>query len=312
MAFSAFSMKGRNLTVIVLAVVLIVLPFLIPSYYVTIVAYAFTLALIALGVNFILAYGEMPSFGHAAFYALSGYIAAITFSWYGFHPVASFVLGVIVAMAIGLGVSPIFIRRRGIYFAILTLVFGEVIHRVFWYTKAVGGSDGMSLPVWFDRISGYYIVVFLLAVGCLLFHVLSNTAFGRALKAIGENEVRAAFIGYNTSFYKMLAFGLSGIFPALAGAFRVGYDGYVCPEFASVHISAEAIVVSFLGGIGSIIGVIIFSIFLTLLLHILSSYWLGYAMVIGIMVILVVLFIPGGVIPSLRARSSKKQAGGKK
>lgn len=296
-----------RLLIIVPFAFLLVLPLLIPSYYATIMAYAFTLALIALGVNFILAYGEMPSFGHAAFYALSGYVAAIVFSWYGYHPLVAFVLGVLVAVAIGFAVAPIFVRRRGIYFAILTLVFGEVIHRVFWYTKAVGGSDGMSLPVWFDRITGYYIVLFLLIFGCLLFHALSNLPFGRALKAIGENEVRASFIGYNTSLYKMIAFALSGVFPAFAGAFRTGYDGFVCPEFASVHISAEAVVVSFLGGVGSILGTIIFSIFITLLLHILSSYWLGYAMVIGIMVILVVLFIPGGVIPLVRSRLARKK-----
>ncbi|HID19075.1 TPA: branched-chain amino acid ABC transporter permease [Candidatus Bathyarchaeota archaeon] len=303
-------LKSRQLQVIILPMALLLaLPFLIPSYYVTIMAYALTLALIALGVNFLLAHGEMPSFGHAAFYALSGYTAAIAFSWYGIPAWLSFILGVLVAMAVGFGIAPIFVRRRGIYFAILTLVFGEVIHRVFWYTKAVGGSDGMSLPVWFDRVSGYYIILFLLFIGCLLFYTISNTPFGRALKAIGENELRAAFIGYNISLYKMMAFALSGIFPALAGAFRMGYDGFICPEFASVHISAEAVVVSFLGGIGSILGTIIFSVFITLLLHILASYWLGYAMVIGIMVILVVLFIPGGVIPLLRIRLARKSGG---
>ncbi len=281
-------------------------PYLMPTYYVSLLADAFALALVAMGVNLMLAYAELPSFGHAAFYGVAAYVVAMAFMWLKMPVWACFVLAVIVSLGLGLAIGSFSIKRRGIYFAIITLVSGEVIHRIFWYTRAVGGSDGMSFPRWFELRPGYYFVLALVLVACLLFLVIGSSPFGKALRAIGENEVRARFVGYNVELYKRIAFVLSSIFPALGGAFIAGYRGFVNPYLASVHISSEAVIATLIGGSGTLIGPILGSIFLVFLMDIVSSYWVGYLTIIGMAIVLVILFMPQGTIPLTRALVSPR------
>jgi branched-chain amino acid transport system permease protein len=307
--FSVINSRKLAPYIILIAVGLLV-PAFLPTYYVTVLSSALSLALIALGVNLILSHGEMLSFGHAAYYGLAAYMSAILLSWFNIPLWIAFPTAIIIAVLFGLAAGVLVTRRRGIYFAIFTLIIAEVLYRIVWYTRTVGnywlgGSDGFSLPPWYGLREGYYLIFAFLIASCLLYIKIINSPFGRTLKAIGENELRARFIGYNVERYKIIAFALSTIFPAVGGAFLVGYFGYISPDYLSVHYSALAVVAVFLGGVGSILGAIIGSIIITFLLDVVSHYWLGYLMVVGLAVIIVILFIPRGIIPTIMEKRVK-------
>ncbi len=301
---------------------LALLPFVpgMTKYYLLLAFDALLFGAVAMSLDLLMGYTGLVSFGHAAFFGLGAYATAILLErgvlslWLclGFALVAVGLYAVLVAYFAT--------SRRGIYFALLTLVFAEVVFTFFRYTQTFGGSDGIQgLPppvLWpgmpLDTpLRNYYLVVTYLGSAWVLCRVLVGSHFGKVLVAIRENEDRARFLGYNVQRYKMTVCVLSALLTGLGGAIYPGRSAYATPDLMLWTVSGEFIIMVMIGGLGTLAGPVIGGVFFILLQEKVSSYVDWYFMVIGGVLILIVLFMPRGLFGFrhvLRARPGRAPA----
>jgi branched-chain amino acid transport system permease protein len=195
--------------------------------------------------------------------------------------------------------------RRGIYFALLTLIFAEVVYTFFRYTQTFGGSDGIQ-GVAAPRLIGdfaidtplrnYYLVLVYLGLAYLACRVLVTSHFGRVLVAIRENEDRARFLGYNVQRYKMAICMISALLTGLGGALYPGRSAFATPDLMLWTVSGEFIIMVMIGGLGTLAGPVVGGAFFVLLQEKVSSYVDWYFIVIGLVLIFIVLFMPKGLL----------------
>ena len=294
---------------------LIIYPQLVSRYYIVLSTEVVILALLATSYNLIFGYAGLVSFGHAAFYGLGAYATATLLERGVYSLWACLGFAIVVVGLYALVVSYFATARRGIYFALLTLIFAEVVYTFFRYTQTFGGSDGIQgvpdahlLPgIAIDTpLRKYYLVLAYLAVAYTICRVLVTSHFGRVLVAIRENEDRARFLGYNVQRYKMVVCIVSGILTGLAGAIYPIRSAFATPDLLLWTESGEFIISVMIGGLGTLVGPVIGGAFFTLLRDKVSSYVDWYFIVIGLVLIVIVLFMPKGLL-GFRKRLGFKQ-----
>jgi branched-chain amino acid transport system permease protein len=291
------------------------------KYYMLLAFDALLFGAVAMSLDLLMGYTGLVSFGHAAFFGLGAYATAVLLE----RGVVSLWLCLgLAAVAVGvyaLTVSYFATARRGIYFALLTLIFAEVIYTFFRYTQTLGGSDGIQGLPPFEVAPGlaidaparlYYLVVAYLLLAYLACRVIVRSHFGQVLVAIRENEDRARFLGYNVQRYKMGACLISAVLTGLAGALYPGRAAYATPDLLHWSISGEFLIMVMIGGLGTLVGPIIGGVFFTVLQEKVSSYVQWYNIVVGLVLVLIVLFVPRGLLglrSALRGRSGREAAG---
>jgi branched-chain amino acid transport system permease protein len=275
-----------------------------PLFYIILATEAAIFGLFAVSLDLIMGYAGLVSLGHAAFFGLGAYVSSLL----TLHSKMPFPLilacAVLLNAVIGSVVGFLSIRAKGIYFAMLTLAFGEMIYRIVYEWKGLtGGSDGINgivpppvlgLPLSDAKI--YYFFVLLLVV--VLFWVcrrLVESPFGSVLQAIRENEERVDFLGYSVRKYKLISFIFSSSLAGLAGALYSPLAGFANPSLLEFSLSGKVVVMSLLGGIGTLTGPLIGGIFLTVFELFIGSYVKNYLIVIGFTFVIIVLFLPGGI-----------------
>ena len=253
--------------------VLVLLPFVpgMSRYYLLLAFDALLFGGIAMSLDLLMGYTGLVSFGHAAFYGLGAYATA----------------------------------RRGIYFALLTLIFAEVVYTFFRYTQTFGGSDGIQgLPDAYlfpdvpleSAIQKYYLVLAYLTAAYLVCRTLVTSHFGRVLVAIRENEDRARFLGYDVQGYKVVVCVVSALLTGLGGAIYPMRSAFATPDLLLWTESGEFIISVMIGGLGTLVGPIIGGAFFTILRDKVSSYVDWYFIVIGAVLIVIVLAMPKGLL----------------
>jgi len=268
-------------------------------------------SLFALGFNILLGYTGLPSFGHGAFFGIGAYAAAIYFLRVSrglWGPLfASVLVAGIFAALIGLLVA----KKRGIYFALITIAVSQVFYFIaFRWDEVTGGETGLSGIDRLDvRIPGlprlnlaspltyYYFVLVIFIICTLLIWRIVHSPFGKVLQAIRENEVRANYLGYRTVAYKWAAFTISALFSSLAGGL---YTLLINSAFATVldwTQSGNVVMMTLLGGgtvnfFGPVLGAAIFIASRDLL----SAYWESWMLLYGLIFVVVILFIPSGIL----------------
>jgi branched-chain amino acid transport system permease protein len=287
------------------AAALAVLPLVSNPFYNYLWATCLIFGILAMALDILMGYTGLVSFGHAAFFGLGAYTVGVLNQFYKITSLwpALLLMGVVVA-AYALIVAYFATTRRGIYFALLTLIFAEVVHRIFFYTYAFGGSDGLQglepVSLWpgvrLDTPTKiYYAVLVALLVLYLAASVLVRSNFGRVLAAIRENEDRARFLGYNVRRYKMAACVISALVAGVAGVLYAARASFATPDLLVWTLSGEAIVMVMLGGMGTLVGPILGGAFFTILVEKVSSVWEYYFIAIGLILAAVVLFMPKGL-----------------
>ena len=275
------------------------------KYYLLLAFDALVFGAIAMSLDLLMGYTGLVSFGHAAFYGLGAYAAAVllergVLSLWACLGFALVVVGVYAWIVAYFATS-----RRGIYFALLTLIFAEVVYTFFRYTQTFGGSDGIQgLPeaVLLPGVSidtpakKYYLVLGYLAVAFVVCRVLVRSHFGKVLVAIRENEDRARFLGYNVQRYKMGVCMISALLTGIGGALYAMRAAYATPDLMLWTESGEFIISVMIGGLGTLVGPIIGGAFFTILRDKVSSYVDWYFIVIGLVLIVIVLFMPRGIV----------------
>lgn len=243
------------------------------------------------------------SLGHSAFFGLGGYVMAMTFTQVP-YPIGIIVAGLLsAAFAFVIGFP--FLRVRGPYFVILTLGLTELTKHIFINLEIkLGGTVGRIIMGAPGLHTLYYLVLIVSVLATLSAFFIKNSRFGIGLFSIKENEDAANALGINTSFYKWLAFGISAFFPGMIGAILALRRSYIDPYTVfSLTVSFQVIVMAFLGGIEDIEGAMIGAVILTLISEALwARYPYYYMIILGIIMILLVKFLPMGIIHPIKQR----------
>lgn len=224
---------------------------------------ALCFALFACAFNLLLGHVGLLSFGHAAFFATASYVAGYLMTQRAFTPGLGIVAGTLAASVLGLIVALLVIRRQGIYFAMITLALAQLMYFVYLEAPFTGGEDGLqAIPrgklFWFinlgnDRVL-YYVVLAIAAFGVWIVWRTIHSPFGQVLKAIRENEPRAISLGYDVNRYKILAFVISAGLAGLAGATKAIVLSFATLTDADWHTSGNVVLMSLLGGMGTVWG----------------------------------------------------------
>jgi branched-chain amino acid transport system permease protein len=299
--------NALNWRVLAVFAVLAAVP-LVPGvsrYYLLLAFDALLFGAIAMSLDLLIGYTGLVSFGHAAFYGLGAYATAVLLERGVLSVWACIGAAVVVVGLYALVVSYFATARRGIYFALLTLIFAEVVYTFFRYTQTFGGSDGIQgLPdaalfpgVLIDTPTRkYYLVLVYLLFAWIVCRVVVASHFGRVLVAIRENEDRARFLGYNVQRYKMGACMVSALLTGIGGAIYPIRSAFATPDLMVWTESGEFIISVMIGGLGTLVGPIIGGAFFTLLRDKVSSVVDWYFLVIGAVLVIIVLFMPRGLL----------------
>jgi branched-chain amino acid transport system permease protein len=275
------------------------------KYYLLLAFDALLFGAIAMSLDLLMGYTGLVSFGHAAFYGLGAYATAVILERGILSLWACVGFALLVVGLYALVVSYFATARRGIYFALLTLIFAEVVYTFFRYTQTFGGSDGIQgLPdAWLGPgmpidtpARKYYLVLAYLLVAYVICRGVVASHFGRVLVAIRENEDRARFLGYNVQRYKMGACMISALLTGVAGAIYPMRSAFATPDLMVWTESGEFIISVMIGGLGTLVGPIIGGVFFTILRDKVSSIVDWYFIVIGTVLIVIVLFMPTGLL----------------
>jgi branched-chain amino acid transport system permease protein len=257
--------------------VLIVLGLLAPWYlYPIFLMKILCFALFATAFNLLLGYTGLLSFGHAAFFGGAGYISGYIIRNMGLPPELGLLGGTLFATLFGYFVGSLAIRRQGIYFAMITMAMAQMLYFVFLQAKFTGGEDGMqgiprgSFLHFVDLqndIHMYYVVFFFFLFSIFLVARVVSSPFGQILFAIKENEPRAISLGYDVDRFKLLAFILSGALAGLAGSLQALTMGFETLSDAHWSMSGLVILMTLVGGVGTLLGPIIGAFVITVLEH---------------------------------------------
>jgi branched-chain amino acid transport system permease protein len=227
---------------------------------------ALCFALFACAFNLLLGYTGLLSFGHAAFFATAGYVTGYFMTVKHFGPAAGVLTGTLAAAALGFIMGSLVIRRQGIYFSMITLAMAQLVYFIYLEAPFTGGEDGLqAIPrrrlFWIINLENdralYYVVLAIVALGIALVWRTIHSPFGQVLKAIRENEPRAISLGYNVNRYKVLAFVISAALAGLAGATKALVFGFVTLTDADWHTSGDVVLMTLLGGLGTVSGPIV-------------------------------------------------------
>jgi len=313
--------NARSVSYAVAFLVLLLLPQLlslfatkvIAEYHLMQVEAGLIMAIMALGLNLLLRYTGVLSFGHGAYFAVGAYGVGLLQRWFFPDAAVSLELAILSSLGVSLFISAIFgyicVRHTRIFFSILTLALAmlvfAVLEKAYNYT---GGSDGIRVlvPTIFGQeldmrrpefLAGiyYYVVLGIFSVATLVMLAIVNSPFGKALQATRDNELRAEMVGIRVKLFRWYAFVISGVFAGLAGGLSSFATGHITPELSHWVFSGEAVYMVLLGGFtifeGPIIGAVLFH-YLLLYTSANTEYWMLY---LGGVLIVLVLFLPRGI-----------------
>jgi branched-chain amino acid transport system permease protein len=304
-------LKNPQAMVIGLALVVVVLyPLLPSSYYVRVAALAFINALAVLGLNVLMGFAGQVSLGHAGFFGIGAYAVAVGPAHLGLPSWAALPVGVVASALIAFFVGRPILRLKGYYLAVATMGMGILFAMVASNeVNLTGGPNGMPvsrLVLFGWRASGpptwYWISGITLVIGVWIAVNLVESPTGRAFRAIHDSETAAHVLGIDAARYKLIAFVLSAVYASIAGSYWALFDGFVTPETTSFLRSIEFVVMAVLGGLGSIAGSIVGATILVVLPQALTVFSDYEHIVLGALIIAFLIFLPAGIVPSLRSR----------
>lgn len=271
-----------------------------------------TYVVLALSWNLIGGFTGYASFGNVVFFGIGAYTAAM-FATKGLPFVTGVLVGTlfagIFAFLIGLPV----LRLKGHYFSIATLGVAEAVRSLIPNIDAVGGPNGLTVNTTFPD-KGWYIVTLVIAIGAvILVTYVRRGKIGFALRSIRDDETGAQSIGINVTYYKVLAFTLSAVLAGVVGGVYSGFLAFIdAPTVFQGEVTVTMLVMALLGGTDSIFGPVIGAIVLKIIMEYLwTNFQNLHGLFLGVVIILIVLFIPKGILPSISAlwRYLKKNAG---
>ncbi len=317
------SLSPKLRTLLILLLVMAVAPLLFPSsFYYRVFALIFINGLAVTGLVILLGYAGQVSLGHAGFAGIGAYASALAPVHLGLPPILALLLGAALSGVIAWVIGRPILRLKGYYLAVATLGFGILVAMVLtneaWLT---GGPDGIAVPdlghkgllrdlgiklktseLW------YWTSGLVLLLGAWLALSLQDSPSGRALRALHDSEVAAKTLGVDVALFKLRAFVVSAVYASVSGSLLALMNGFVTPEVAGFLHSIELVTMAVLGGAGSVIGAVFGAAVLTALPQALTFFQEYKHLLLGLIMMLVMIFMTEGLVPSLARRLSRRAA----
>jgi branched-chain amino acid transport system permease protein len=297
-----------------LALVLAVVPFLLPNpFYFNVAINVGLSAIVCVGLNLLIGYAGQISLGHAGFFAIGAYASAILTTTHGWPPLAALLAGMAASGLLAFLVARPILRLRGHYLAMATLGLGIIVSIVLNPEVALtGGPDGMAVDgfavlgwrvrgdlAWYTLVAASLLVVTWLALN------LVDSPVGRALRAVHGSEIAARVLGVDVAGYKVLVFVVSAVLASFAGSLFAHYSGWLTPDEAEFFRSIELVTMVVVGGMASTWGAIVGAALLTALPQFLTVFHDYEHVVFGLLMVLTMIFMPKGLVPTLAARLAR-------
>lgn len=279
------------------------------AYYLNLFTWVLIFGLFAMALDLSLGFGGLVSFGHAAFFGAGAYAAALLLRDVVFSLPAGLLAGIAGGAAVAAVVSYFAIESRGVYLAMLTFAFAQLLYETsIKWVRLTGGSDGLPGPgrpplglgpvtllSMADREQMYYVVLSCVVLGFVAARRIVDSPFGAALVAIRENEARAAAIGIDVARHRRLALTASGALSGLAGALFAIFQNFVSPELLFWALSGEVVIMALLGGLGTLYGGMIGAVIAVGFREVLSTYTENWLVFLGALYVVCVMFFPEGL-----------------
>jgi branched-chain amino acid transport system permease protein len=275
------------------------------------------LALAAMSVNFLLGFTGVLSFGHAAYFGLGAYGAGFALKYVAPSTPLSVVCGTLLGGVMGGLLGSLIVRRRGVYFAMVTIAFGQVFYYIaFQWSSLTGGDDGLrgfsrqpldfglfSIDILSSSDAFYYFVLFCFSISVGAMAFILGSPFGRTMIAIRENERRARFLGIPIERHIWIAFTLSCFFMGFAGALYALVNNFADPRGLHYSQSGDFVIMAVMGGMRNFWGPLLGAAVFVVLQDYLSSITVNWMSFVGLLFVLVVLFFPRGLLGFVRRKS---------
>ncbi|HKI97826.1 MAG TPA: branched-chain amino acid ABC transporter permease [bacterium] len=286
--------------------------------YTTLGTRVLVLGLGAMALNYLLGHTGVLSFGHAAYVGLGAYGAGMAIKYLGMGTMEAVLVGTLAGTLAAIVIGPMIVRLRGIYFAMVTIAFGQVFYFIaFRWNSVTGGDDGLgdftrqplhlgpwTIDLLHSEVAYYYFVLLFFALAVGIMAVLLNSPLGRVQLSIRENEQRARFLGLPIERHILLAWVISCLFASLAGTMYALLNNFADPRVLHWSFSGDLVIMAVMGGMRSFWGPLLGAAMFVVLQDYLSSLTQNWMSFIGLFFVLVVLFFPRGVLGILkRARA---------
>lgn len=297
----------RRIVPFIILAVLLVLPLVLPRYYVYLLSSIFVTALLATSLNFVLGFGGLLQLHHAVFFGIGAYTFSIIVEKAHLHFAVAVLIAPLVAALMAVVIGWFCVRLRGLYFGMLTLALGQLVWAViFRWSSLTGGDDGLhgiAVPAALSSLkAGYYLTLVALTICLAVLYVILKSPFGLSLVAARDNPVRSESVGINIKRHRLAAFVIAGFFAGIAGVLFVLVEKSVSPSMLFWGKSAEIMIMCLLGGLTTFFGPTLGAgviVFLSMKVGAYTEYWL---LVLGIILLVLVLALPQGLLGFLQEK----------
>ncbi|MFL5287986.1 MAG: branched-chain amino acid ABC transporter permease [Rhodopila sp.] len=309
------------LTAAIVWALLLTVPFWLPLLggYNALAGRVLVMGLAAMSFNLLLGFTGVMSFGHAAYFGLGAYGAGLTLKYLAASTPLAMLLGVLLGGLAGTLFGLLIVRRRGVYFAMVTVAFGQIAFYIAYsWNSLTGGYDGLrgfarapinlgftTIDIANNDVAFYYFLLVVFGIAVALQGLLLASPFGRTLLAIRENERRARFLGIPIERHIWLSFSISCAFTALAGALYALLNNFADPMGLHYTLSGEIVIMAVMGGMRAFWGPLVGAALFVVLQDYISSMTVNWMSFVGLIFVLVVLFFPRGLLGMLQGRNSQ-------
>ncbi len=301
----------RNLILLgIVGAALLALPLIGSLFAIYLVNEILIFALFALSFNLLLGYGGLISFGHAAYFAIGAYACAVLLTTFGWPFFLAFGAAAVISAVCAAVIGYFCVKLTEIYFSMLTLAFAQLVWAVAFKWIAVTGGDtgfiGVAVPDWLDvPVRFYYFTIVVVALCAWIMWRIVNSAYGFTLVATRENRNRAEFIGVDVKRIQLVAFILAGTFAGVAGSLFTLFNHSVFVESAWWTQSAEVMIMSILGGVGTFLGPALGAATLLILDRFITEWTVYWPTFLAIILLAVLFFFPEGLMGFASKRKKK-------
>jgi len=311
---------GLPLTGIIVWALLLSAPLWLPLIggYTALASRVVVMGLVAMALNFLLGFTGQMSFGHAAYFGLGAYGAGLTLRYVANSTGLAMLDGILLGGVLGTILGALICKRRGVYFAMITIAFGQIFYYIAYsWDSVTGGYDGLRGftrqpigvgPFVIDILNNgtlfYYFVLFVFALATGVMSLLLRSPFGRTLLAIRENERRARFLGIAVDRHIWLSFSIACFFASTAGALFALLNNFADPTSMHYTLSGIIVIMVVMGGMRTFWGPLIGAAIYVVLQDYISSITVNWMSFIGLLFVLVVMFFPRGILGMIKQRSA--------
>ena len=296
--------------VLAIFILLLILPMVLARFYVYLLALILVTGLLATSLNLVLGYGGIYQFHHAVFYGVGAYGAAIMITKLGYSPWLGFIAGPLLAAFLSLVMGAICIRLSKLYFGMLQISLGSlvwaIVYRWYSFTGGDDGIHGVSMPALIATPRASYYFTLLVTGACLVvLYRIVKSPFGSTLQGIRDNPVRSEAVGVNVKLQQLIALVIAGFFAGVAGVLFVVVDNSAFPDMLFWTLSLEILIICLLGGWFTFLGPMLGAAIMVALRTFASTFTEYWTMIQGIILILVIIFLPEGVLGYVNMRLRK-------